>query len=152
MKKHILIIMLALISGCAFKGSADVSNYGNIDAQNKTITVYTGNKDLNGEVKRELMKNGWTLKVSTDEESIEGSVGNKVSLRKYSYKTRYTMDLQYHKGDALQHWNGDIEPIFFYELSIFDNKTGDEVIGINGKDTQKNAAQSIVNAVEAITK
>lgn len=144
--------ILLLLVGCAFKGDIDVSHYGVIDSNDKTITVYTGNKHLNGEIKRELSKNGWILKVSTDDEKIEGSITSKVSLSKYSYKTRYTMDLEYYKADALVHWNGDIQPIFAYELSVFDNKTGDEVISISGKDTQEAAAQAIVNAIESIVK
>lgn len=146
MKK--LILALFFLAGCAYNGEHNIVKYGKIDVKDKSITIEAGSKSLLGDLKQELIRNGWDIRVDTGEETIEGSLASIISLKKYSYKTRYTMDIEYFKLDSRMHWNGDIEPIFSYTITIFDNKNGKEVISLNGKNSSKQAVKDIISAIE----
>ncbi len=122
MKKLLLLITSILIlTGC---GAYDTLKLGNIDKNNKTITVPANGISM-FEIKRMLLKNGWKLKASNDGTLAQGTNNENVNIHtKTYYKSRYRMNVV--ETNRMQQW------VLTIYISVIDNETQEEVLVISG--------------------
>lgn len=117
----ILILPVLLLSGCASAPAPVV--YQQLDLSEKTIMVPPGSQGLLGELKKCLAKNKWKMKiyrgaVVAEKETDKKSVIYDTFLARYRLLfTGYIVDFSVR-----------FKAMYSYDLSIVDNKTGDEVI------------------------
>lgn len=122
MKNLILsILSILILSGC---GAYDTLKLGNIDKNNKTITVPASGISM-FEIKRMLLKNGWKLKASDNGAIAQGTHNKNVNIHtKTYYKSRYRMKVT--ETNRMQQW------VLTIYISIIDNETQEEVLAISG--------------------
>jgi hypothetical protein len=125
--KFLPIALLPLLL-CACM-SADVRQYGKVDSTQKSITVPPGG-DLAADLKDILKQRGWTLVVDRGPDVVRGSGGESVDLKAYNtFKTRYRLLLSYRRFDTCI---GHMDGAYHYNLSMIDNKSGEEVMVMGG--------------------
>lgn len=130
MRYYAMAIMLTgcLLSGCA---THNLEVYNKLDSSNKALTVPPGGGGLTGALKSALKKEGWDLAVYRGPRVTEGSIGDKTRLEEYgTFNTRYTLFVDYDQYD----WRfPDFDPMYHYDISLVDNRTGEEVMTISGR-------------------
>ncbi|TXH32619.1 MAG: hypothetical protein E6Q98_24365 [Rhodospirillaceae bacterium] len=144
MKRLLALAMLAgLLTGCI---SSDQQVYGQIDRTEKTITVPPGNAMLVGELKGRLHAAGWKLVVDRGPDKISGTMGETTELESYStYNTRYRLLIAQTFADYCMLGGKVIN----YNLSLIDNKTGEEVMAQSGRDCTGPAADKFMSSLDA---
>jgi predicted aspartyl protease len=122
-----LLDVLAIVAlvGCA---TSNVQFYGQIDPTEKTISLPLGSSLLLGPFKQSLSASGWKIAVG------EGS------------ETRYRLALRQRQFDVCL---GTGLPMVAYDLSLVDNKTGEEIMTASGKDCVDLAARWFSDAVNS---
>ncbi|MGB9154003.1 MAG: hypothetical protein WCD70_13065, partial [Alphaproteobacteria bacterium] len=129
MKSHIILALVCcfILNGCM---SADLRQYGSFDPKDKTLTVPAGGGFIS-DVKDVFKKDGWTLVIDRGPQIEEGHVGQDIHIQKYgTFKTRYRLMLSYNQYDVCL---GMFDPAYNYNLSMVDNKSGEEVIAMGGR-------------------
>ncbi|MBU3069389.1 hypothetical protein KOI40_06115 [Aestuariicella sp. G3-2] len=103
-------LILMTITGCA---SQETEIYSRIDTSEKTVNVPAGHKGITGAVRKTLKQNGWEVVpfLSTD--------------------ARYQLQINAHRVQLV--CLNEFSEIA-YEIIFSDNKTGEEVFYISGKD------------------
>ena len=135
-----IILATFLITACT---ATNIQQYTALDATDKTITVPAGASGLKGEIKKMLSDNGWELVVYTGPDVIE-SKNNR--LEQFgTFKTRYQLALTTSRYD----YCFNFEPAISYDITLIDNKTGSEVITMEGRGCEKDVAKAFL---EALTK
>ena len=123
-KISLIMVVCTLITGCA---SIRVERPGEFDANFKTICIPPGYDMLKGDVKRALKADGWTIYSISRGKDIT-SVTEKKLETEWDPRARYRLLINYHQVDV------DIlfRPLYNFTISILDNKTGEEVIAVDG--------------------
>jgi hypothetical protein len=137
----VLGICLFLI-GC---GSINIQKYRRIDTANKSITVPLGGAGLTGKLKQALVKNGWRTSVADGPNITEGRTGEKTLLKSYGTSlTRYSLKTEWSQFD----WSIDFDPMYHFDISVLDNKTGEEVLTASGRLAEKVIVRRFIAALE----
>ena len=147
LRLFLLLLITLSLSACT---STNLQTYAPIDKRAKTITVTAGSSGLKGAIKKALSAQGWKMSVYSGPEVLEGSAGEKVSLKKYSTSnTRYTLDgYGVRVDDCLSFKDGNIfVPDLTYDIAIIDNKTGSEVLTMSGRGCQDEVVDALMKAV-----
>ena len=122
-----VLLALLLLSACV---SADMREYGKVDLTEKTITVPPGG-GLVAELKDILNKQGWKSVVYRGPDVTEGRGGENVNLKTYNtFNTRYRLLLTASRFDTCL---GHMDGAYQYNMSMIDNKTGQEVMVMGGR-------------------
>ncbi len=147
MKKLLFIVLVpAILTGCA---SNKIHTFGKIDADQKSITVPTGSSGLKGEIKSYLNNNGWELVVYQGAEVTEGSMEEDSKTKTYdTFNSRYNLKMSWDHYDYCM----TFQPLVWYEISIIDNKAGEEVLAMSGKGCEKNIVKKFAKQLEGITR
>jgi hypothetical protein len=127
-KKYIAIILLSiLVSSCA---TNTITPYSKLDKNEKTITVPAGG-GANAVLKTELKKNGWSLKIDSSSLKTEGTGGSSVNQKTtVESVTRYRMLTSFTEGRRCI----TCDCVRSYNISIVDNKSGEELVAFDGRD------------------
>jgi hypothetical protein len=116
-----------LVSSCA---TNTITPYSKLDKSEKTITVPAGG-GANAVLKTALKNNGWSLKIDSSSLKTEGTGGSSVHQKTtVESDTRYRM-LTSFTGDRRCATCGCVRS---YNISIVDNKSGEEVVAFDGHD------------------
>ena len=118
-----LFVAMIAFAGCA---SSNVRFHGQIDANEKTMTLPPGSSLLLGPFKQSLIASGWRIAVDRDSGA------------------RYRLALRQQQVDVCI---GTGLPMVADDLSLIDNKTGEEVMTASGKDCVDLAARWFSEAV-----
>ena len=135
MRKILGIVVLGfLLTSCA---TNEAQLYFDIDKTDKTIGMPAANVDLAGDIKNIFRKNGWkVLIVETGSVQTKGKTGENTELEtKSNSNARYILYLNQ------DHWDYCFpsfkNKMIRYDISIVDNKSGEQVFFANGNDCQK---------------
>lgn len=135
-----ICVMGLTLQACA----ANIQKYGEIDKNNKTITVPAGSKGLKGEIKKALAEDGWSMSVYRGPDVTEGTMGGETKLESYNtYNTRYTLAMASNVYDVCLNFS----PAVSYDISLIDNKTGTEIITMDGEGCENGIAQEFLQAL-----
>ncbi len=142
MAKIFTIISLMFLTGCA---SYNIQQYGDIDINHKTVTVPAGGSGLKGELKKLLRNDGWNLVVYRGPEVTEGSIGKKTKIKKYStFNTRYSLSVASNQYDLCL----NLQPAISYDISLIDNKTGSEILTLDGNGCENTVVDKFKQALK----
>jgi hypothetical protein len=139
----ILFLLLALLSGCS---SHNIENFNNLDLSDKKMTVPQGGGGLVGAIKSALKNEGWDLAVYSGPKVTEGSLGERTRLKQYqTFNTRYTIFIDYEQFD----WRfPDFEPMYHYDISLVDNRKGEEVMTMSGSAARSAIVKKFLEALK----
>jgi len=133
-KVLVMALVVALVSGCA---SVKLSRLGEIDPTEKTVSMSAGGRWLTGDLKAALLKDGWTVYAIDKSKEIVRGVDdpNAADKRVVVYReSELARKARYHLVD---HWESvsrlESDGYLDYDVSLIDNKTGQEVIILSGR-------------------
>jgi hypothetical protein len=153
-----LALACLFLSGCAF----NVQKYGQINPKEKSITLPRGGDAVNTIIKEALAQDGWNIYTWTDAVRTTGTAGQQVDLRSSSYgQARYSLKI-------LSANHCDIGPkialtiatfglgfpclfgpsIGNLDLSVADNKTGQEILTITGAGYSDQLKQALIKGLQ----
>lgn len=134
-----MVLCAVILAGCT---STNVHQYGQIDQSDKSITVPSGTGGLKGAIKTILHDDGWKMTVFKGPSITEGTTGKETLLKSYeTSKTRYTLWGQHQFIDYCL--TG--ESYYQYEITIIDNKSGTEVLSMDGLGCEKAITKQFSN-------
>lgn len=137
-----LMVTSLILGGCT---SSNIQTYASIDQRAKTVTVPAGSGGLKGDLKKALSERGWKMSVYSGPEVLEGSSGKNMRLQRYdTFNTRYSLLVGSRQFDVCLNFS----PAINYEISLIDNKSGSEVITMDGRDCQNAIVSKFMNALE----
>ena len=159
MRLHAIVsVVTLLLSGCAF----NVSKYGQTDPREKSITLPRGGDDVTRILKDTLVQNGWRIYTWTDAVKTTGTGGQHVDLRSSAYgQARYSLNIV-----SVRYLGMDmkvtatiaslglmcpvlLEPsIHDLNLSVVDNKSGQELLTITGTGYTDQLKQAITKGLQ----
>ena len=140
------LLVAAFFTSCM---SYNVDQVGTIVAAEKTITIVQGGAGLVGSVKARLRRDGWKVVSDMGPEVTTGKLGEQTHLeRGMTFRSRYRLDCVVDAGEPAI--NGDI--IYVYNISMVDNKQGDEVLTMHGRGFGGAIADRLVDAMREITR
>jgi len=158
MRLFTLIAAASLLSGCAF----NVSKYGQIDPREKSITLPRGGDNVTRLIKEAVTQDGWSIYTWTDAVRTTGTAGHHVDLRSSEYaQARYSLkilsvsesDMGTKVGLTLATF-GLCFPILFspsignLNISVADNKTGQEVLTITGSGYSDDLKKALIKGLQ----
>lgn len=150
MKYTLLIFTSVFAVACQQQVSPAV--YGTLDARDKRIAVpmhNIGNAEL---IKLALRNDGWNVTVSGATTGREQQ-GNNTTITFDNAQARYTM---YWKQDVTlgyDFWQGPNTSMPYSTLSIYENKTGREILNYNGPFIlTKKRIQVLIDTIRKITR
>jgi hypothetical protein len=143
MKITSLLVACLLLMGCSH---VNIQKYQRIDHNDKSITVPTGGAGLTGKLKRALATKGWRTSVADGPTITEGRTGERTFLKTYDTSvTRYSLRTEWSQYD-FRIW--DFDPMYHFDISVLDNKTGAEVLTASGSHSGKVIASRFIKALE----
>jgi len=135
MKMTSLLGACLLLMGCSH---INIQKYQQIDNSDKSITVPTGGAGLTGKLKQALATSGPTI--------TEGRTGEKTLLKTYDTSvTRYSLRTEWSQYD---YRIPDFDPMYHFDISVLDNKTGAEVLTASGSHSGKVIASRFIKALQ----
>jgi hypothetical protein len=139
-----VILISIFMFGCA---SHNVQMYGEIDQNNKTVTVPPGAKGLKGELKKVLSLNGWGLVVYRGPSVTEGELGKKTKIQQYdTFNSIYRLIVASSQYDICFNFS----PAIRYDISFINNQSGAEIFTIDGKGCESDVVKKFSNALNGI--
>jgi hypothetical protein len=138
----LLAVVCCFLNACM---SADMRQYGTLDPSQKSITVPPGG-GLIADIKDVLKRNGWTLVVDRGPHVVEGTTGKNLHLEEFdTLKTRYRLIIKYNQFDTCMFLlsRGQLDPAYNYDMSMIDNKTGEEIMVMSGRACQTQIVERI---------
>jgi hypothetical protein len=159
MKLHtIATLACILLSGCAF----NVQKYGQIDPREKSITLPRGGDEVNKIIKEAAAQDGWRIYTWTDAVRTTGTAGQQVDIRSSVYaQARYSLKIlsvrmfgANEKAAAVILTLGLGLPAVFepsihdLNLSVADNKTGQEILTITGSGYSDQLKQALIQGLK----
>jgi hypothetical protein len=128
--------------------SSNVQVAGHIDLAEKTMTVPPGNALLVGAIKQRLRRPDWKFIVDAGPRRTIGTLGEKTDLATgNTFLTRYRLIV---KQDQVSTCILGGDPSIVYDLSLIDNRTGEEIITQNGRDCRDSAADKFVATLDLV--
>lgn len=129
------------LSGCY---SHNVQHFSDVDKSQKTATVPPGGQGLKGKLKSALRDDGWDLVVYNGPEVTEGAVGNKTKLKRYNtFNTRYSLLV----ASSFFDYCLNLDEAIVYDVSLVDNKTGTEVLTLDGEGCEGRVVEEFTKAL-----
>lgn len=130
--------------------SYNVQPIGDFDATQRTMTVAQGGGGLTGTLKAKLRAAGWKLAVDRGPRVSETESTSASSRTEEfdSFNTRYRMAVGAHWVDMSLGGEG----IYTYDISIVDNKSGEEVLTMNGRGIESTIAEELLKAIRKQTR
>lgn len=148
-KRLLSCALLLTLSACLTPGETQM--YGTIDPTQKVMTVPPGDKGLVGAIKQRLARNGWKLYVDEGpvraEEIANGN--RKTTTAGVTYRSRYRLEVEQHFANDSCIGSGD--PVVYYDLTLIDNSSGQEVLAQSGQSCTGLIADKFVQALSAPT-
>lgn len=138
MKKLALVLLAVLGPSCH---SYNVIPFGTFDQAEKTMTVGQGGDGLLGYLKVRLRQDGWKMAIDRGPNMTE--IDGKTSESYVTFKTRYRLSMTYKQKDITIGGDG----IYKYDISIVDNRTGEEVLTMSGKGVDHEIADRLLAAI-----
>lgn len=146
MKKFLICSLVLIMSGCA---NYEIQKYQKIDQTSKTITIEPGGSGLKGKLKQELSASGWTIAVDRGPNVTEGDAKDQVKLETYNtFKTRYRLYVKSNQYD----WCIKGSAAIYYDVSMVDNSTGNEVFTMNGNGCEKDVVKQFSETINGKVK
>lgn len=124
-KIYSLLIVILIFTGCG--GTAKTLTIGNIDKNNKTITI-NDVSDTIFDIKYALIKDGWKIKIDNQTVNNKGTINGDIDVT-----TKTTYDTKYRMYALIQYWPRIDMPISSYSITIVDNITNEEILSISTK-------------------
>ena len=140
-----MIRFLATLCACLLSASCSSTKTvvsAPIDLHDKTIAMSTGGGDFSMTVKMMLRKHGWRILARQGLEITPGS-GRSFNGERGTF-ARYSLHASGSQVD--RSFRG--RPVYSYEMSVVDNKTGEEVVILHGNDDADGAAVQLIEALE----
>jgi hypothetical protein len=135
-----------LLSGCFYH---NVQNYGQIDQNQKTVTVPPGAGGIKGDIKKVLSELGWRQSIDRGPSVTEGKIDKKTKLESYdTFNTRYRLYVKSFQYDMC--WNGS--PAINYDISFIDNNSGSEIFTLEGRGCQSGVVEKFRDAILGVSK
>jgi len=128
-KKFLLMIIVGglLMGGCMYHKP---HFYQPLDTSDKSITVPLGSAGPISEIKHYLKSTGWQTKIYRGPAKTQGEIGKNTNLETFdTFMTRYALFFHSYQYDYCLNFT----PAIKYDLSIIDNKSGEEAFTVNGK-------------------
>jgi hypothetical protein len=147
-----------LLSGCAF----NVCKYAQIDPREKSITLPRGGDNVTRLIKEAVTQDGWSIYTWTDAVRTTGVAGQHVDLRSSDYaQARYSLKiLSVSESDFATKLGLTIAscglcfPVLFspsignLNISVADNKTGQEVLTITGSGYSDELKKALIKGLQ----
>lgn len=134
---------MTFISSCA---PNNITPYSKLDKSDKSITVPAGGGP-NASIKTALKQNGWTLKIDSRSIKTGGSSNVVNQATTVESDARYRMLTAFVSDQCLI-----CQCVRSYNISIVDNKTGEEVVAFDGRDKDgicyKTLAKRIIDWID----
>ena len=129
----VLLLLTAIglvISGCAYNKP---HIFQPVDNSEKSMTLPPGSSGALFDIKTYLKKNEWVTKIYRGPTRTQGTVGKNTDIQTYdTFMTRYTL---FYGSSKVSHCL-DFSPYVRFDLSVVDNKSGEEVYTVNGEDCE----------------
>ena len=123
----LIAALVTFLGGCQ---TNNISQQSRFDPTEHTMTVPPGSSLLLGPIKEGLIKAGWKLVVDRGPDMVTGTVGETTNLASSNtFLTRYRL-LIHQTQVALCFPRA--RPEVRYDLSVIDNRTGEEVLTESG--------------------
>jgi hypothetical protein len=141
---RILLILVAMsLAGCH---TPSISQFAPMDQAERTITVPPGSSLLLGPIKDALAQSGWTMSVDRGPDVFKGA--EKASPAGGTpYATRYRLMEKQSQSDVCFIPIGN--ELVAYDVSVVDNKTGQEILTQSGKGCVDQVAKGFVRVLNA---
>ena len=142
MRSLLLLLPLIILAGCA---RVEINQMASIDPQNKSITLPPGGAGITGSLKKALTKAGWKTYVYQGPSVIEGTTGRQTSLRNYdTFHSRYSLFIQ----EEFYDWAPNFDRMYHFDISLVDNKNGQEVLTATGSHAGKVVVNRVMQALQ----
>jgi hypothetical protein len=139
----IALLLTITLSAC---GATKIQQFGKVDHSDKSVTVPIGNSLLTGELKQRLHNDGWRMAVDRGPSVTQGRTGDSTRLESFdTFNTRYRLIVISSRYDYCLHFS----PAITYDISLIDNKTGQEVIVQSGRDCLDWAADKFMERLNS---
>lgn len=139
--KSLIIFLSIILCSCV---TQNVQKYGSVDNTVKTITVPPGSEGLKGKIKNYLSSNGWKMVVTRGPTVVEGKAGQDVDLKEYdTFNTRYLLKIEASVVDLCF----SFEKLYNYDLSMIDNKTGEEIFTMSGNACESDIVEKFATTL-----
>ena len=129
----VLLLLTAIglvISGCAYNKP---HIFQPVDNSEKSMTLPPGSSGALFDIKTYLKKNEWVTKIYRGPTRTQGAVGKNTDVQTYdTFMTRYTLFYDFRRTDLCL----DFSPHGRFDLSVVDNKSGEEVYMVSGEDCE----------------
>lgn len=146
MSKKILLSILSclILLSCAEK---QISVSAKIDQRDKTIQVPPGSRGLIGGIKTALRENGWQLLIYGRGPHISALNNSGKHIKHYdTFNARYRLILSFSR-DVGPSCKYDLASWTKYDISIIDNKSGEEILSMSGRDNCGTIVDSFLKAL-----
>jgi len=141
-----VVLMGLFLTGCS--GTYKSLSLGNIDKNNKTITIDSIDKEI-FDIKVALVRSGWKIKIDNQEIHQKGTnlvrsewkikIDNQgihqkgTSDKNFDVRTRRTFDTKYRMYMSMSYWPRVDRPIASYNITIVENETNFEILSLVAK-------------------
>jgi hypothetical protein len=123
----LIAALVTFLGGCQ---TNTISQQSQFDPTDRTMTVPPGSSLLLGPIKEGLVKAGWKLVVDRGPDLVTGTVGENTNLASSNtFLTRYRLLI---KQTQVALCFPRARPEVRYDLSVVDNRTGEEVLTESG--------------------
>ncbi|MGJ0533828.1 hypothetical protein [Methylocystis sp.] len=123
--------VFVILGAIGLASCQSTSKFGSIDQSDRSITMPPGSAMLLGPLKQKFSEAGWRMSVDRGPDMIQGSIGEKTALASgATFLTRYRLLIKQRQYDICIVPIGG--PAVDYDLSVIDNRTGEEIITQNG--------------------
>lgn len=145
-KVFAIILFTTMLCGCT---SVKLTRLADIDSNEKTVSMSAGGRLLTGDLKAALMKDGWKVYAIDKSKEIVRGVDdpNATDKRVVVYReSELAKKARYHLVDRWASTDGD--NYWGYDISLIDNKTGQEVVILSGE--LKNGEEIVQIFIDAL--
>lgn len=120
-----------MFNGCSPK----IIAVNKIDTSNKSIIII-GSGELDSVLRRAFRQEGWRVTTQAGHTMTQGV---NTGITKYKYNARYVLKYRIWLFGAINHMAGN----YNFEISIFDNKIGDEVVTFSQHNPGQGATKDV---------
>ena len=140
--KLVALGIMLLVAACA----PNVQRYASLDPTEKTMMVPPGSIFLLGDLKAALASSGWKTVIDTGPVVTQGMANEQgVNLTtSQTFRARYRLYVKAQQVDICI----TLDPSIVYDISVVDNKTGSEVVTMNGRGCSKQVVRQFMEELQ----